>query len=143
VIAVDGFPRTLEAPQSGACETARQTKGPTVRPFSSAAERLSLQQHRELFLLPINKAISAPSCKMRHDLRRDKLVGLHVVAIIAVDQQLYTGVLVFADQINGLRHGADKAAQRTAPRQTLALRRDCGLVASKQPAVLWVFSIAA
>jgi len=46
---------------------------------------------------------------MRHDLRRHKLMGLHVVAIIAVDQQLYTGVPVLADQIDGLRHGADKA----------------------------------
>jgi hypothetical protein len=52
---------------------------------------------------------TAPSCKMRHDLRRHKLMGLHVVAIVAVDQQLYTGVLVLADQIDGLRHGADKA----------------------------------
>ena len=50
-----------------------------------------------------------PSCKMRHDLRRHKLMGLHVVAIVAVDQQLYAGVLVLADQIDGLRHGADKA----------------------------------
>jgi hypothetical protein len=52
---------------------------------------------------------TAPSCKMRHDLRRHKLMGLHVVAIVAVDQQLYAGVLVLADQIDGLRHGADKA----------------------------------
>ena len=46
---------------------------------------------------------------MRHDLRRHKLMGLHVVAIIAVDQQLYTGVLVLADQIDGFGHGPDEA----------------------------------
>ena len=49
------------------------------------------------------------SCKMRDDLLRHKLMGLHVVAIIAVDQQLYTGVLVFADQIDGFGDGADEA----------------------------------
>lgn len=109
MIAVDGFPRTLEGPQSAACETPRQTKGPTVRPFSSTAERLSLSQARELFLLPINKPISARSCKMRHNLRRHELMGLHVVTIIAVDQQLYTDVLVLADQIDGFGHGADES----------------------------------
>ena len=50
-----------------------------------------------------------PSCKMRHDRRRHKLMGLHVVAIVAVDQQLHAGVLVLADQIDGFGHGADKA----------------------------------
>ena len=52
---------------------------------------------------------TAPSCKMRDDLRRHKFMGLPVVAIVAVDQQLYAGVLVLADQIDGFRHGADKA----------------------------------
>jgi hypothetical protein len=66
-------------------------------------------QRRELLPLPINKTISAPSCKMRHNLRRHKLMGLHVVAIVAVDKQLYTGVLVLADQIDGFGHGADEA----------------------------------
>ena len=46
---------------------------------------------------------------MPHDLRRHKLMGLHIVAIIAVDQQLYTGVLLLADQIDSFGHGADES----------------------------------
>src|SRR6516164_2861992 len=49
------------------------------------------------------------SCKMRYDLGRHKLVGLHVVSIVAVDQQLYAGIMVLADQIHGLGHGAHEA----------------------------------
>ena len=45
---------------------------------------------------------------------------LHVVAVIAVDQQL-DAAPVLPDQIDGLRYGADEVAQRSAGSQTSSL----------------------
>ena len=76
------------------------------------------------------------SCEVRHDIRRKEFVSLDVVPVIAVDQQVHTGVLILADQIDGLGHRADKTAQRSALSQPLTLRRHSGLVAAEQPAVI-------
>jgi hypothetical protein len=63
-------------------------------------------------------------------------MGLHVVAIVTVDQQLYAGVTVLADQINCLGHTADKASQWSASRQPFPLRSHGRVVPGKQPAVV-------
>src|SRR5580693_4858266 len=76
------------------------------------------------------------SCQVRDDIRREEFVGLDVVPVIAVDQQVHTGVLILADQIDGLGHRADKTPQRSALSQLLALRRHIWLVAAEQPAVI-------
>jgi hypothetical protein len=47
---------------------------------------------------------------------------------IAIDQQVDAEVLVLPDQVNGLGHRTDKAAQRFAGSQPLALRRHRGRV---------------
>src|ERR1700720_171062 len=39
------------------------------------------------------------SCEVRDDIRREEFVSLDVVPVIAVDQQVHTGVLILADQI--------------------------------------------
>src|SRR5271167_3410626 len=78
----------------------------------------------------------APLGEMRHDIGRDQFVGLGVVPVITVDQQLHTGVLVLADQIDPLGHDADKAPQGPAASQPLTLRRHRGLVAGEQQAVV-------
>src|SRR5580704_16783842 len=76
------------------------------------------------------------SCEVRDDIRREEFVGLDVVPVIAVDQQVHTGVLILADQIDGLGHCAHKTPQRSALSQPLTLRRHSGLVAAEQPAVI-------
>src|ERR1700738_2856981 len=82
------------------------------------------------------------SCEVRDDIRREEFVSLDVVPVIAVDQQVHTGVLILADQIDGLGHCAHKTPQRSALSQPLTLRRHSGLVAAEQPAVLVVrFSV--
>src|SRR5215469_3645545 len=40
------------------------------------------------------------SGKMPHDVRSKQLVRFGVISVVAVDQQLHTGVLVFANQID-------------------------------------------
>src|SRR5580704_14506999 len=72
------------------------------------------------------------SCEVRDDIRREEFVGLDVVPVIAVDQQVHTGVLILADQIDGLGHCAHKTPQRSALSQPLTLRRHSGLVAAEQ-----------
>ena len=59
-----------------------------------------------------------------------------VVTIVAVDQQLHTGILILADQVDGLGHRADKTPQRPAVSQSLTFCRHCGLIASEQPTVI-------
>src|SRR5215472_15035132 len=59
-----------------------------------------------------------------------------VVTIVAVDQQLYTGILILADQVDGLGNRADKTPQRPAVSQSLTFCRHCGLIASEQPTVI-------
>src|SRR5271167_2008780 len=84
-------------------------------------------------------ALSEPvseSCEVRHDIRRKEFVSLNVVSVIAVDQQVHTGVLILGDQIDGLGHRADKTPQRSALSQPLTLRRHSGLVAAQQPTVI-------
>ena len=82
------------------------------------------------------------SDEVRHDIRGEKFTGLYVVPLIAIDQQLDAGVLVLPDQVDGLGHRTDKAAQRSAGSQPLALRRHRGRVAGKQPVLnMGVFSI--
>src|ERR1700730_11432636 len=76
------------------------------------------------------------SCEVRDDIRREEFVSLDVVPVIAVDQQVHTGVLILADQIDGLGHCAHKPPQRSALSQPLTLRRHSGLVAAEQPAVI-------
>src|SRR6266404_2780680 len=76
------------------------------------------------------------SCEVRDDIRREEFVSLDVVPVIAVDQQVHTGVLILADQIDGLGHCAHKTPQRSALSQPLTLRRHSGLVAAEQPAVI-------
>src|SRR5438105_9450154 len=71
------------------------------------------------------------SCKVRDDIRREEFVSLDVVPVIAVDQQVHTGVLILADQIDGLGHYAHKTPQRSALSQPLTLRRHSGLVAAE------------
>ena len=61
------------------------------------------------------------SCEVRHDIRREEFVSLDVVPVIAVDQQVHTGVLILADQIDGRRHRADKTPQRPASSRVLAI----------------------
>ena len=46
------------------------------------------------------------SCEVRHDVRREEFVSLDVVPVVAVDQQVHTGVLILADQIDGAAHAA-------------------------------------
>jgi hypothetical protein len=50
-------------------------------------------------------------------------------------------VLVLPDQVDGLGHRSDKAAQRSAASQPLALRRHRGRVTSSEPVLDMVFSI--
>src|SRR5277367_2517174 len=38
------------------------------------------------------------SCEVRHDIRREEFVSLDVVPVVAVDQQVHTGILIFADK---------------------------------------------
>src|SRR4051795_13692940 len=76
------------------------------------------------------------SCEVRHDVRYEEFVSLNVVSVVAVDQQVHTGVLVLADQIDGLGHRTHKTPQRSALSQPLTLRRHSGLVAAEQPAVI-------
>jgi hypothetical protein len=71
------------------------------------------------------------SRKVRHDIRDEQLAGLYVVQAIRIDQQVDAGVLVLPEQIEGLGHGADKATQRSAAGQSLALRRQRANVAGK------------
>src|SRR5438552_11983041 len=77
-------------------------------------------------------ATNLPSGKVRHDIRDEKFTGLCIVPI-ANDQQVDAGVLVLPDPVDGLGHGAEKAAQRSARRQPFALRPYCGIVAAKSP----------
>ena len=77
--------------------------------------------------------IDLPSGKVRHDIRDEKFTGLFVVPlIIAIDQQVDAGVLVLPDQVNGLGHRNDKAAQWSVGGQSLALCRQRGRIAGKQ-----------
>ena len=66
---------------------------------------------------------------MRHDIRDEKFTGLYVVPSVGIDQQIDAGVLVLPDQVNGLGHRTDKAAQWTLGSQPLALCRQRGRVA--------------
>ena len=84
--------------------------------------------------------MAGPLGEVGHHLRGEQFVGLDVVPIVAVDQQLDAGVLIAADQVDGLRHGADKAPQWPAAGEPLALGRHAGRVAGDEPAV---FSIEA
>src|SRR5262252_4852917 len=59
-----------------------------------------------------------------------------VVTIVAVDQQLHTGILILADQVDGLGHRADKTPQWPAGSQSLTFCRHCSLIASEQPTVI-------
>src|SRR5271156_3113391 len=72
-------------------------------------------------------------CEVRHDIRREEFVGLDVVSVVAVDQQVNTGILKLADQIDSLGHRAHKTPQRSALSQPLTLRRHSGLVAAQPP----------
>src|SRR5216683_8317898 len=85
--------------------------------------------------LSLATILRPPSGKVRHDIRDEKLSGLDVVPTIAMDQQGDAGVPVLPDQIDGLGHGTDKAAQRSEGSLPLALRRHRGRVAAKQPAL--------
>src|ERR1700755_2703486 len=76
------------------------------------------------------------SSEVRHDVRREEFVSLEVVYVVAVDQQVHTGVLILADQIDGPGHSAYKTPQRSALSQPLTLRRHIWLVAAEQPAVI-------
>src|SRR5947209_1427786 len=71
------------------------------------------------------------SCEMWHDIRREEFVSLHIVSVVAVDQQVHTGILILADQIDRLEHRADKTPQRSALSQPLTFRRHSGLVAAE------------
>src|SRR4030095_4418026 len=59
------------------------------------------------------------SGKVRHDVRDEELPGLHVVAGIAMDKQVDASILELADQVDGLGHGADKAARWCTGNQPL------------------------
>src|SRR5713226_3441132 len=106
-------------------------------PLLQARERPALDGERqdepaqEIPPSPAGVPTNLPSGKVRHDIRDEKFTGLYVVPLIAIDQQLDAGVLVLPDQVDGLGHGAEKAAQRSASSQPLALRRHCGIVAGK------------
>src|SRR5580704_13256372 len=75
------------------------------------------------------------SGKVRHDIRDEEFASLDVVPTVALDQQVDAGVPVLPHQIDGLGHGAGKAAQRCEGRLPLALRRHRGRVAGKEPAL--------
>src|SRR5713101_1668074 len=78
--------------------------------------------------------IDLSSGKVRHDIRDEKFTSLFVVPlIIAIDQQVDAGVLVLPDQVDGLGHRTDKAAQRSTGSQPLALRPQRGRVAAQYP----------
>jgi hypothetical protein len=51
--------------------------------------------------------------------------------LISIDQQVDAGILVLRDQVNRLGHRTNKAAQRSAGSQPLALRRHRGRDAGK------------
>ena len=68
---------------------------------------------------------------MRHNIRGEKFTGLYVVPSIGIDQQVDAGVLVLADQVDGLGHRTDKAAQWSAGGQSLALCRQRDRIAGK------------
>jgi hypothetical protein len=53
---------------------------------------------------------------MRHDIRDEKFTVLFVALSVGIDQQIDAGVLVLPDQVNGLGHRAEKAAQQAAGR---------------------------
>jgi len=63
---------------------------------------------------------------VRHDIRCEELARFDVIPSIAGDQYVDPGVLVLADQVDGLGHGTDEAAQWSAGGQPLALRGGCG-----------------
>src|SRR5437899_2915165 len=84
--------------------------------------------------LSLATILRAPSGKVRHDIRGEKLTALDVVPPIGADQQLDAGVLVLPDEVDGLGRRADKAAQRPGGGgQPLALRRHCGIVTGEKP----------
>jgi hypothetical protein len=62
------------------------------------------------------------------------LLLLRVVPI-SIDQQVDAGIRVLPDQVDGLGRRTDKAAQRAASSQPLALRRHCGVVACEKPSL--------
>ena len=72
---------------------------------------------------------------MRHDIRGEKLTALCVVPVIAIDQQLDAGILVLPDQVDGLEHGADEAAQWPPIGELVAFSRHLGIVTGKQPRI--------
>src|SRR5271154_1730012 len=78
-------------------------------------------------------ALSEPvsvSCEVRHDIGCEEFVCLNVVSVIAVDQQVHTGVVILADPIDGLRHRADNPPHGPAPPPPLPLRPHSGVVAA-------------
>src|SRR5262249_38223191 len=77
------------------------------------------------------------SGKVRHDIRYEKFAGLYVVPkiAIAVDQQVDACVAVLPNDIDGLGHGTDKAAQRSAGGEVRTLPRYRGRIVGKRPAL--------
>jgi len=78
---------------------------------------------------------------VRYDVGHKELARLLVVWSIRVDQHVDTGILVLPDQVYGLSHGTDKAAQRPAGSQALALRGQRSGVRASTQGWIRVFSI--
>jgi len=75
---------------------------------------------------------SQPLTRFTAQSRRDRLGELRRrVPSIGIDQQVDAGVLVLPDQVDGLGHRTDKAAQWSAGGQSLALCRQRDRIAGK------------
>jgi hypothetical protein len=109
--------------------------------FTSVRQNIDDTATASSHLTEASTGFRRTSVKVRHNFRGEKFTSLCVVPSIGIDHQVDAGVLVLSDQVDGLAHRTDKAAQRSADSQPLALRHDCGVVAGEQPGLDTDFSI--
>jgi len=79
------------------CSPLRRPSGPCLRRWPKA-DRPALLHERGRDELQASQGLG----EVGYDIRRHQLVRLHVVPVVAVDEQLHAGILVLADQIDGL-----------------------------------------